>query len=170
MRLAPDNPLTAAAIVNRWPMEPIELLLKEYGEDPRPPHSRANRRSPPAQPFTTTRDFSGLHREPRAGALPARTRHARPSWLCASRSTRARKSHRAGSRTSWPIYKRRQALRDHLSFSRGSHVKNISPPSPAQGKCRFWKADGIAPAAPVRPGNRRQPRARSATLRAMEKT
>lgn len=34
MRLAPDNPLTADAIVNRWPEEQISMLLKEFGEEP----------------------------------------------------------------------------------------------------------------------------------------
>lgn len=34
MRLAPDNPLTAEAIVNRWPEEQIAMLLKEFGEEP----------------------------------------------------------------------------------------------------------------------------------------
>lgn len=34
MRLSPDNPLTAEAIVNRWPLEQIEMLIREYGEEP----------------------------------------------------------------------------------------------------------------------------------------
>ncbi len=34
MRMSPENPLTAEAIVNRWPEEQIALLIKEYGEDP----------------------------------------------------------------------------------------------------------------------------------------
>ncbi|MDE2291751.1 MAG: 16S rRNA (cytosine(1402)-N(4))-methyltransferase RsmH, partial [Elusimicrobia bacterium] len=33
MRLDPDSPLTAARIVNEWPAEQLELLLREYGEE-----------------------------------------------------------------------------------------------------------------------------------------
>jgi len=52
MRLAPDNPLTA-----RGPSSPladgaIELLLKEYGEEPAAGRiARGNRRSPPSAAF-----------------------------------------------------------------------------------------------------------------------
>ncbi len=33
MRLDPDGALTAARIVNEWPQEQLELLLREYGEE-----------------------------------------------------------------------------------------------------------------------------------------
>jgi 16S rRNA (cytosine1402-N4)-methyltransferase len=33
MRLDPGSPLTAGRIVNEWPAEQIELLLREYGEE-----------------------------------------------------------------------------------------------------------------------------------------
>ena len=33
MRLDPDGPLTAARIVNEWPAEQLELLLREFGEE-----------------------------------------------------------------------------------------------------------------------------------------
>ncbi|MBI3298525.1 MAG: 16S rRNA (cytosine(1402)-N(4))-methyltransferase RsmH [Elusimicrobia bacterium] len=33
MRLDPGSPLTAARIVNEWPAEQLELLLREYGEE-----------------------------------------------------------------------------------------------------------------------------------------
>lgn len=33
MRLDPSSPLTAARIVNEWPAEQLELLLREYGEE-----------------------------------------------------------------------------------------------------------------------------------------
>jgi len=34
MRLSPENPLTAEAIVNRWPEEQMALLFREFGEEP----------------------------------------------------------------------------------------------------------------------------------------
>ncbi|HVA66055.1 MAG TPA: 16S rRNA (cytosine(1402)-N(4))-methyltransferase RsmH [Elusimicrobiota bacterium] len=34
MRLSPENPLTAEAIVNRWPEEQLALLFREFGEEP----------------------------------------------------------------------------------------------------------------------------------------
>ena len=59
MRLSPDNPLTADAIVNRWPEEQIALLLKEYGEEPmagRIARAICNRRV--KKPFASTLDLA----------------------------------------------------------------------------------------------------------------
>jgi len=66
--------------------------------------------------------------------------------------------------------KRRQALRDHLYSLEDRIVKIFSPPS-ARKQMPILKADGTLPAA-ARPPRKSPatPRARSATLRAMEKT
>ena len=59
MRLSPDNPLTADAIVNRWPEEQIAMLLKEYGEEPyaqKIARAIANRRA--QRPFASTTDLA----------------------------------------------------------------------------------------------------------------
>lgn len=77
MRLDPGSPLTAARIVNEWPAEQIELLLKEFGEEPQARRIArwiVDQRS--RRPFELTTDLSTLlsSRLPRAGGLHPATR------------------------------------------------------------------------------------------------
>ena len=77
MRLDPSNPLTAARIVNEWPAEQIELLLREYGEERE--SGRISRWIVAARdrsPLQTTGELAALlsERLPRTGRIHPATR------------------------------------------------------------------------------------------------
>ena len=77
MRLDPDSPLTAARIVNEWPAEQLELLLRENGEERNAGLIARRIVSVRAQkPFETTDDLKSLiEREfPRTGRIHPATR------------------------------------------------------------------------------------------------
>jgi 16S rRNA (cytosine1402-N4)-methyltransferase len=77
MRLDQQSPLTAARIVNEWPVEQIELLLREYGEEPAAGRIARWIVSARAQkPFETTGDLAALieSRIGRTGRLHPATR------------------------------------------------------------------------------------------------
>lgn len=59
MRMSPDNPLTAQAIVNTWPAEQLALLIKEFGEDPHAERiARGIESRRRKQPFKTTTELA----------------------------------------------------------------------------------------------------------------
>lgn len=74
MRFSPKSPLTAEAIVNRWPEEQLALLIKEFGDEPaakKIARQIVERRK--KESFKSTADLAG-HIEsfiPRAGIHPA---------------------------------------------------------------------------------------------------
>ena len=74
MRMAPDNPLTAASIVNGWPAEQLAMLIKEFGEDPSAMRIARGIESPRnVKPYATTTELAA-HIEslvPRTGGHPA---------------------------------------------------------------------------------------------------
>ena len=77
MRLSPDNPLTAAAIVNEWPLEHLVHLLKEYGEERfayRIAKAIVERRT--KEPIQSTQELANLieRRTPRSGRIHPATR------------------------------------------------------------------------------------------------
>ena len=59
MRISPETPLTAEAIVNRWPEEQMALLFREFGEEPAArTAARAIAERRQERPFETTTDLA----------------------------------------------------------------------------------------------------------------
>lgn len=168
MRLAPDNPLTAETIVNRWPEEQLALLLKEFGEEPaarRIARSIVSRRE--SRPFRTTTDLAA-HVESvlaRTGIHPAtRVFMALRIAVNAELENLTR-----GLESALPCLRRggRLAVISFHSLE-DRIVKTLFASFVSQGACRFVVKGG----APVRPSPQEvesNPRARSAKLRVVEK-
>ncbi len=166
MRLSPDNPLTAAAIVNTWPAEQLAMLIKEFGEDPSAGRiARGIEARRKLRPFETTTDLAA-HIEtlvPRAGTHPAtRTFMALRIAVNAelenlTRGLEGVLPHLApGARLAVISF---HSLEDRI-------VKNVFAALAAQGACRRV---GRAPVAPSPEETAANPRARSAKLRVVEK-
>lgn len=170
MRLSPDNPLTAAAIVNRWPEEQLELLFKEYGEEPnarRAVKAIAARRA--KKPFETTTDLA----EVLASKLPRGRTHAATRIFMALRIavnaelenlTRGLEGvlpHlQHGGRLAVITF---HSLEDRI-------VKRLFASFVEQGVCRFpGQGGGREAVKPSREEVAKNARARSAKLRVVEK-
>lgn len=169
MRLDPGSPLTAGRIVNEWPAEQIELLLKEFGEELQARTiSRwiAQRRE--KKPFESTTDLSGFLasklRAPAGGIHPA-TRTFMALRIAVNRElenlTLGLESVltylKSGGRIAVITF---HSLEDRI-------VKNILKSFVQEGRCRSLTAS------PIRPSSdevERNPRSRSAKLRGVEKT
>ena len=165
MRLAPDNPLTAGAIVNNWPAEQLALLFKEFGEEPasvRIARSIENRRREKA--FQTTTELANFI----AGLLPrAKTHPATRIFMALRIAVNAELENLTRGLEGVLPYLRRGGRLAVISFHslEDRIVKNIFSSFVEQGVCRAV-AGALAPSA----GEiARNPRSRSAKLRIVEK-
>jgi 16S rRNA (cytosine1402-N4)-methyltransferase len=171
MRMSPDNPLTAQAIVNTWPAEQLALLIKEFGEDPQAERiARAIEARRRKQPFKTTRELSS-HIEsvvPRTqGSHPAtRTFQALRIAVNAELENLTR-----GLESVLPFLQQGGRLAVITFHSLEDRiVKNVFSSFVEQGSCRYVPRAGgkqaVRPSPEEVAGN---PRSRSAKLRIVEK-
>ena len=170
MRLGPDNALTAEQIVNRWPAEQIAMLLTEFGEEPDAERiARAIVAARARKPLTTTSELAAVVESvvPRTGHHPA-TRTFQALRIAVNQEleslTRGLESVvpylKTGGRLCVSTF---HSLEDRI-------VKNVFASLVAQGKCAWLgKADGKSPIVPTEAEVERNPRARSAKLRVVEK-
>lgn len=170
MRLGPDNALTAEAIVNRWPAEQIAMLLTEFGEEPdaeRIARAIVARRA--VKPLTTTSELAAVVESvvPRTGHHPA-TRTFQALRIAVNQEL---ESLTRGLEQVVPYLKtggRLCVISFHSLEDR--IVKNVFASLVAQGKCG-WLGKGDARSAITASDEEtsRNPRARSAKLRVVEK-
>lgn len=170
MRLGPDADLTAEQIVNRWPAEQIEMLLKEFGEEPEAERiSRAIVARRAERPFSSTLDLAHCIESvlPRTGHHPA-TRSFQALRIAVNRElealTRALESVvpflAVGGRLCVLTF---HSLEDRI-------VKNVFASLSAQGSCSYLAGGGGKSAVvPSEMEIENNPRARSAKLRVIEK-
>lgn len=167
MRLDPSNPLTAARIVNEWPAEQIELLLREYGEERESVRiSRWIVEARTRRPLQTTGELAGLIEErlPRAGRIHPATRVFQALRIAVNGEL---ENLTLGLSDILPMMRsggRIAAISFHSLEDR--IVKNVFRSFVASGGCR-WVREGA-----LEPGQEeiaRNPRARSAKLRVVEK-
>lgn len=168
MRLDPDSPLTAARIVNEWPLEQLELLLRENGEERQAGRiARLIVQSRARRPLATTRDLAALIERamPRTGRIHPATRTFMALRIAVNQElenlTRGLEGVisflRPGGRLAVISF---HSLEDRI-------VKNVFRSFVEHGWCT-----GVTQA-PVCPGPEeieRNPRARSAKLRVVEKS
>ena len=170
MRLCPDNPLTAATIVNNWPAEQLALLLKEFGEEPEANRiARAIGTRRREKPFTTTTELAGFI----AGILPrVKTHPATRTFMALRIAVNAELENLTRGLEGVLPYLRRGGRLAVISFHslEDRIVKNIFSSFVEQGVCRFVEEAGgkspVTPSAEEIAGNQR---ARSAKLRIVEK-
>lgn len=170
MRLSPDNPLTAATIVNRWPEEQMAMLFKEYGEEPNAQKAaKLIGRRRQERPFETTTDLAELL----ASKLPRGRAHAATRIFMALRiavnaelenltrgleGTLPHLQH--GGRLAVITF---HSLEDRI-------VKRLFDSFVEQGTCRFpGQGGGREAVKPSREEVAKNARARSAKLRVVEK-
>lgn len=170
MRMSPEGTLTAEIIVNRWPAEQIAMLLKEFGEEPdadRIARAIVERRA--KSPLTTTRDLAETVESvvPRTGHHPA-TRTFQALRIAVNQElevlTRGLESVlpylKEGGRLCVITF---HSLEDRI-------VKNVFASFVAQGSCAWLgKGGDKSPVVPTDEECARNPRARSAKLRVVEK-
>jgi 16S rRNA (cytosine1402-N4)-methyltransferase len=167
MRLDPSNPLTAARIVNEWPVEQIELLLREYGEEREAGRiARWICQARGERPFETTSQLADLVEErlPRARGIHPATRTFQALRIAVNGElenlTRGLEDVlgmlRSGGRIAAISF---HSLEDRI-------VKNVFRSFVASGACA-WLTEGTVTPAPDETG--RNPRSRSAKLRVVEK-
>ena len=168
MRLSPENPLTADAIVNRWPEEQIALLLKEYGEEPAARKiARAICARREKKPFATTTDLAAHI----ATLMPRHKTHQATRTFQALRiAVNAElESLTRGLEGILPYLKHGGRLAVITFHSLEDRiVKTLFNSFVEQGRCRF--VDGSQ--GTIKPSAEevdRNPRARSAKLRVVEK-
>ncbi|MDE2039189.1 MAG: 16S rRNA (cytosine(1402)-N(4))-methyltransferase RsmH [Elusimicrobia bacterium] len=167
MRLSPDNPLTAATIVNRWPEEQLALLLKDYGEEPqarRIARAIAERRA--QKPFETTLELARLLE----GLLPrGKTHQATRTFQALRIAVNSELENLSqGLEAIVPLLRpggRLVVISFHSLEDR--IVKTLFSSLTREGSCRFVEDRG--PLKPSPEELERNPRARSAKLRAVEK-
>lgn len=171
MRMSPENPLTASAIVNTWPAEQLAMLLKEFGEETQSTRiARGIEARRKQKPFQTTTELAA-HIEtlvPRTtGAHPAtRTFQALRIAVNAELENLTR-----GLESVLPFVQqggRIAAITFHSLEDR--IVKNVFSSFVEQGACRYVEEAGgkqaVKPSAQEVESN---PRSRSAKLRIVEK-
>ncbi|MDD5658308.1 MAG: 16S rRNA (cytosine(1402)-N(4))-methyltransferase RsmH [Elusimicrobia bacterium] len=170
MRLAPDNPLTAGMIVNNWPAEQMALLFKEFGEEPaagRIARALAQRRL--EKLFSTTTELADFI----ASLLPrGRTHPATRVFMALRIAVNAELENLTRGLESVLPYLRRGGRLAVISFHslEDRIVKNIFSSFVEQGSCRYVEeAGGKSPLTPAAAELVRNPRARSAKLRIVEK-
>lgn len=169
MRLGPDTGLTAEQIVNRWPAEQIAMLLKEFGEEPeaeRIARAIVSRRA--QAPLTTTTDLAAVVESAvaRTGRHPA-TRTFQALRIAVNRELEALTR---GLEAVVPYLKsggRLCVISFHSLEDR--IVKNVFASLIAQGTCARLGKDGRNAVIAGGKELERNPRARSAKLRAIEK-
>jgi 16S rRNA (cytosine1402-N4)-methyltransferase len=166
MRMSPDAGLTAEQIVNRWPVEQLILVLKEFGEEPeaeRVARAIVSRRE--RQPFATTLDLANCV----AAVLPRVDRHPATRTFQALRIAvnRELEALPRGLEAVLPYLKQGgrlcvitfHSLEDRI-------VKNVFASFVASGSCVPVGKGVFAPSEEEAALN---PRARSAKLRVVEK-
>lgn len=168
MRLDPGSILTAGRIVNEWPAEQIELLLKEFGEEPQArliARWIVERRE--QKPFENTLDLSAFieskARRPSGGIHPA-TRTFMALRIAVNRELENLTLGLEGVLTYLQSGGRIAVITFHSLEDR--IAKNILKSFVQEGLCR-----AVTPS-PVRPSSNevdRNPRSRSAKLRVVEK-
>jgi 16S rRNA (cytosine1402-N4)-methyltransferase len=169
MRLSPDNPLTADSIVNRWPEEQIALLLKEYGEEPaarRIARLIVERRAKTA--FSSTTDLAGhiAKHFPRTGKTHPATRTFQALRIAVNAEL---ESLTRGLETILPFLQHGGRLAVITFHSLEDRiVKTLFASFVGQGVCRFVEG-GQGAVKPSSEEVERNPRARSAKLRVVEK-
>jgi len=170
MRLGPDNALTAEQIVNRWPAEQIAMLLTEFGEEPdaeRIARAIVARRA--VKPLTTTSELAAVVESvvPRTGHHPA-TRTFQALRIAVNQEL---ESLTRGLEQVVPYLKtggRLCVISFHSLEDR--IVKNVFASLVAQGKCGWLgKGDARSAVSASEAEIARNPRARSAKLRVVEK-
>ena len=169
MRLSPDNPLTAETIVNRWPEEQLELLLKEFGEEPAARRiARAITARRRTKPFKTTTELASAIEEilPRARIHPA-TR----AFMALRIAVNAELENLTRGLESVLPYLQHGGRVVVISFHslEDRIVKRLFDSFVAQGACRFVGKGGGRAARPSPQEVERNARARSAKLRVVEK-
>lgn len=166
MRMDPASPLTAAAIVNKWPVEQLVTVLTEYGEEPeaeRVARAIAARRE--RAPFATTTELAACVASvlPREDKNPA-TRTFQALRIAVNRELEALTK---GLEAVLPYLKpggRLCVITFHSLEDR--IVKNVFASFIASGACVPVGKGAVACSDEEA---RRNPRARSAKLRAVEK-
>jgi 16S rRNA (cytosine1402-N4)-methyltransferase len=170
MRMGPDTTLTAEQIVNRWPAEQIAMLLKEFGEEPEAEKiARAIVAARAKAPLTTTTELAAVVESavPRTGKHPA-TRTFQALRIAVNQEleslTRGLESVvpylKSGGRLCVITF---HSLEDRI-------VKNVFASLVAQGKCAYLgKGDARSAVVAGEDEVARNPRARSAKLRVVEK-
>ncbi len=170
MRLSPSNPLTAAQIVNRWPEEQLAMLFKEYGEEPQARRiAKAIVDARAHGPFETTTQLAAVIEKavPRAGA---KTHPATRAFMALRIAVNAELENLTrGLENVLPFLQhggRLAVITFHSLEDR--MVKTLFAGFVEQGACRFvgTRAEAIKPSADE---VARNPRARSAKLRVVEK-
>ncbi|MDX6770496.1 MAG: 16S rRNA (cytosine(1402)-N(4))-methyltransferase RsmH [Elusimicrobiota bacterium] len=166
MRMSPDNTLTAEAIVNRWPVEQITLLLSEFGEEPEADRvARAIVARRDRRPFTSTTDLADAV----AAVLPRGEKHPATRTFQALRIAVNRELEvlSRGLEAALPYLKtggRLAVITFHSLEDR--IVKNVFASFVSQGTCALVDKGAVGP---TDEETRRNPRARSAKLRVVEK-
>ena len=166
MRMSPDNKLTAEAIVNKWPAEQLTLLFTEFGEEPEAERvARALVARRERRPFTSTTDLA----ETVAATLPRGEKHPATRVFQALRIAVNRELEvlSRGLEGALPYLKtggRLAVITFHSLEDR--IVKNVFASFVAQGSCSSLDKGAVACSDDEA---RRNPRARSAKLRVVEK-
>lgn len=169
MRLSPDNPLTADAIVNRWPVEQIAHLLKEYGEEPqaqRIARAIVDRRA--KAPFTSTTDLAAAIEKavPRTSGTHPATRSFQALRIAVNAELENLTRGLEGVLPYLAHGGRLAVITFHSLEDR--IVKTLFASFVSQGVCRVVKG-GQGAIKPSADEVERNPRARSAKLRVVEK-
>lgn len=166
MRMSPETGLTAEQIVNRWPVEQLVLLLKEFGEEPEAERvARAIVARRERKPFATTTDLADAV----AAVLPRVDKHPATRTFQALRIAvnRELEALSRGLEAVLPYLKtggRLCVITFHSLEDR--IVKNVFASFTAQGVCTPVGKGAVACSEEEA---LRNPRARSAKLRAVEK-
>ncbi len=170
MRMGPDTALTAELIVNRWPAEQIAMLLTEFGEEPDAEKiARAIVARREKSPLTTTSELAAVVESvvPRTGHHPA-TRTFQALRIAVNQEL---ESLTRGLETVVPYLKtggRLAVITFHSLEDR--IVKNVFASLVAQGKCaHLGRGDARSAVVASDAETARNPRARSAKLRVVEK-
>ncbi|HAM36013.1 MAG TPA: 16S rRNA (cytosine(1402)-N(4))-methyltransferase [Elusimicrobia bacterium] len=170
MRLAPDNPLTAGMIVNNWPAEQLTLLFKEFGEEPAANRiARAIEARRQHRPFETTTELAEFI----ARIIPrGKTHQATRVFMALRIAVNAELENLTRGLESVLPYLMHAGRLAVISFHslEDRIVKNIFSSFVEHGVCRYVEeAGGKSPVAPSAVEVARNPRARSAKLRIVEK-
>ncbi len=171
MRLSPENPLTAEAIVNRWPEEQLTMLFKEFGEEPAAQRiARAIVAARARKPILTTVNLASVIETvvPRTGGIHPATRTFMALRIAVNAElenlTRGLEGVlpflRQGGRIAVISF---HSLEDRI-------VKHLFASFVSQGVCRLLpRHHGNAPLRPSDREVKENPRSRSAKLRIVEK-
>ncbi len=170
MRLGPDDALTAEQIVNRWPAAQIAMLLTEFGEEPEADKiARAIVARRERKPLTGTLELAAVVESvvPRTGHHPA-TRTFQALRIAVNQEL---ESLTRGLETVVPYLKTGGRLCVITFHSLEDRIaKNIFASLVAQGKCGYpEKGDARSAVVATEEERGRNPRARSAKLRVVEK-